>query len=275
MPLADNLTAYYTLDETGGTAVRADGVGSVDLPVITSGNVGDEVGQISNALRCNDVNDSFGGGSLQNQGACVGIGLPGGAIFEVNDFSFSFWCRINADNQFNMLITRQGAAVAFAWTCFATPGGAPAGNERYRFVGTGWDLLTPAFFPSNSVQFVTITREINGPANIYINGVLAANLPDSGSQDLTAGSAQDGLTIGGRALNGYTALECHDGWIDEVGFWTRAITGSEVGLLYNGGMGLPLNQIIAGTPLTVSSALRGPEMKFKRDNPEPRGETWL
>jgi hypothetical protein len=75
---------------------------------------------------------------------------------------------------------------------------------------------------------VVVTLE-SGTATIYVNG----SQIDSRGMGITTGTSSGG-EIGARI----SPTEYFSGYIDEVGVWNRALSGSEVSQLYNSGNGL-------------------------------------
>jgi hypothetical protein len=102
-------------------------------------------------------------------------------------------------------------------------------NSRFSF--TSNNFTNNADSASNSVvlnrwTLVTVTRAVDGTANIYVNGVLSG----SANQNSGTPGASSNVTEIGNNLTG--AVTFH-GIIDDVRIYNRVITSSEITTLYN------------------------------------------
>lgn len=100
----------------------------------------------------------------------------------------------------------------------------PGGGLEWAALGTGSGFL------GLSAWHHIVAGRTAGSAKLYIDGTLRA----SGSVG-TGGYLPSQPTLIGSRDDNYTGLGFQ---VDEVGFWNRELTGSEVALLYNGGAGL-------------------------------------
>lgn len=88
--------------------------------------------------------------------------------------------------------------------------------------------------PTTTWYYLTVVSQ-SGILKLYVNGALKA----TGNHTITAGSVNPHLAVGGDVYSTTDTIYGHapDFAFDEMGFWNRALTDSEVNLLYNGGSG--------------------------------------
>jgi Concanavalin A-like lectin/glucanases superfamily len=223
MALTDSLIAYWKLDETSGTRVDSH-TGGYDLT--DNNTVTSEAGIISNGA-------SFNGGNQESLTRADAAALKPTAAM-----SFSCWFKPSSTSavyrfagkgsdmgkgwMFNQ--ARQGGAGALEWYI------CQGGNGAYTAGGlttTSWQHLVFVFDGSGSTNADRIKIYRNGTSHAL---TFAASAPTSIDYGADTGALSFGRWI---AFGTWIT-----GGIDEVGYWSRALTSDEVTSLYNGGAGL-------------------------------------
>jgi len=213
--LTTSLLSYYKLDD--GT----DYFGTRNLTVV--GNTVFGTGKVGNAAYFDGVDDGLDGGNVFN--------------FERTDsFSVSAWVKRNtsgtsdfiAGNE-DFLGTNTGWAFDIAAADQATVElSAGAGNSCSARASIGNSDTGSAH---HYVMTYNGTSDVSG-IKIYVDGVSKTLTTVSNnlvSSITTTGAFRLGLTNDNSADL--------DGYIDEVGIWTKVLTQTEVSDLYNGGAG--------------------------------------
>ena len=230
MALSDNLVSYWELEETSGT--RVDSHGSNDLTDINTvgqgtgiqGNGADFESSNSEYLRITDASqtglDSTTAYSIQTwvylesktanwSPASKGNDDTAGNLFQL------FWLTSNNLIFRHLINTSTLKGVTYSWN--------PSLTTWYHIVGT--------FSTTNGTR-------------LYINGSLVG----SDSDKNPAVDTTEQFTIGARSRNNGAALDMYmDGIVDEVGFWSKELTSTEVSDLYNSGDGIPYEAAAAST----------------------------
>jgi len=231
--LATDLVSYWELEEASGT--RFDSHGANDLT--DNNTVGQATGKIGNGADFEDGNsESLSDVNTGQYTSTVGSFACWVKVenLKTSDFSPSIvsTIRSNADDTGGMVMRYSFVDQKVNWFKGNSVGGYTASTTAltsgswFHIVGT-WD-----------------SSEIK----IYVNGTLEGT-NSSVSASTTAGN----LTIGSDTVN--TARR-FDGVIDEVGFWSKVLTSTEVSDLYNSGAGIPYD---AGGP-AAQTARRGAVM---------------
>lgn len=236
--LNDQISNYWTMDEVSGD--RFDTPGSLTLT--DTNTVGSQPGLKGNEavfVRANDeylINNSF--------------------TTPTGDFSISLWVSLN-DLNFHTIVSQiiisappfEGAFVleynsnesTFQFTIETDPAGIPTavkGNSVKRLVKTGVRY-----------HLVATYNITTGDVCLYVNTQKTKNVhPGAGplypnSQPLIFGQDADFFTVRGL-----------DGTIDEVGFWNRELTQTDVNQLYGGNgseqsQGVDYSVVDSGLPI--------------------------
>lgn len=222
MALSDNLISYWKCDEASGDLNDSHGVN--DFSSVGTPTWG-ETGKINDAVGT-DLGDYFATGSDSSidTGAGADITWAGwvkpitprdyGGIFAkvhpTNDSDQSFMFVQMANSKLN-----------------ANKGGAWTGESTGTISTNVWSHV--AFVVSSGTQY------------FYINGTV-----DASSYSFSQADYDTGVWRFGRW---YNAATTYDGThhIDEAGFWSRALSGSEISELYNGGTGISYEDIAPAT----------------------------
>ena len=214
MSLLTNLVAYYKFDESSGNAVDATGNG---YTATNNGNVTYGTGKINNGAVFNGSNAKFTNNVHVN-----------------GDLTIAVWVKDNNNNWatypwiFNDYTPGTGCNVQFMIY------GSPVGEVRYaRGNGSGTDPGLSDFgvtISSGAWHFLVVTQS-GTSANLYVDGGSAIPLT------MTYSGGASGITpaIGGRSSDN---ADPFNGTMDEMGFWSRALSSAEVTTLYNSGAGL-------------------------------------
>lgn len=217
MSLTDNLVAYYKLDESSGNA--ADSVGSRTL---TNTDVTYTTGKISNGA-------VFDGDSAKLVRSAEDLGIT-------NAWTFTCWVKPAAADMTgkNILDIRPNSGAA---NYIGIQGVANMG-VRVLFFNSSGSVIKDYKSSNNALvngswTFVCLSWDGTN-FNIYINGS-ANNATKSTDNSGTMTNTNRSLYVGVEAGSG----NWWNGMIDEVGYWSRALTADEITTLYNGGNGLP------------------------------------
>lgn len=229
MALIDNIISYWKLDEESGTRVDAHGSNN-----LTDNNtVLYDTGKIGNAADFTASNDE----SLSiTDGSQTGL--------EPAQFSISFWFYANATGGSRGLVGKNHST---SWN-------SPYSSYQIYLDGTTIRLNTGSSGSQETIAADT-TAEVDtwyhivgtydgSHIRIYVNGNEDATPVAETAIDYSNGAFQ----IGSRAF--VANNQFFDGLIDEVAFYSRAISLSEVGELYNSGDGF---QYPFEPPATVKS----------------------
>jgi hypothetical protein len=210
--LLDGLASYWTFDEASGNAL--DSVSSNHLTQV--GTVSRGTGKVNNgALALSDANHFTVANNAE-------LDLFG------KSFSFSLW-GVMPTSGIRVLLTKGTAAGAGSnqLTLGTTTSGA---TGVYAELGAGaGNLLISGIGVTAALSHVALTfNSASRLLCLYINNVkfsktLAAAVPNAGGA----------LTVGRYYLNGFSMGAASV--IDEMGFWDRVLTDSEVTELYAGG----------------------------------------
>ena len=161
------------------------------------------------------------------------------------DFSYSFWFKLNGSAVWSQILNKRDASDYTApWQIgYEKRAGQQEGLKS--FMGSG----------SASVQTGGTSSNVSSPTSwnhcvftiegtttkLYINGALDATVTFTGTRQAN----NRPVRIGGSYTYG-SANYPMDGVMDGVGFWSRAISATEVSELYNGGSGLPYALAVSG-----------------------------
>lgn len=241
MALDTNILAYWKLDESSGNPADATGNG---YTLTNNGSVpfSSSYGLINNGA-------SFNGSSQNLYSTDAGLAQT--------SFSISLWANFQATSSTYYLASRLA-------------GGSTGNNKQFYIIWSGgtWTVgfwngsyyqLTYSNTPTTGTwHHYVLTFDASTYAFIfYIDGVAVASgtstfLPaDGGTQAFTVGS---GVSTASPAAFG----SWFNGYIDEVGYWSRALSSTEVSTLYNSGAGLqyPFSTTPAYTPSPISHLIQ-------------------
>ena len=217
----NDVAHYWTLDETSGT--RVDSVGSIDLTDVNT--VVSDTGIKGNlAARFNGSNEYLSNNTFTT---------PTG------DFSISVWFKLD-NTSGNQVIVSQWLNTDQAFFI------RTVSNEvQARFISSSSTIEFNAdnfgIIEAEVYYHVVAMYEVStGQATLIVND----STPDTaiGTPGETLNSSAYDLLLG--AFNNGGITEYYDGNIDELGFWNRLLTPTEITALYNNGEGLLAKDIL-------------------------------
>lgn len=213
MALTNNLVAYWKLDESTGNASDSSGNGKT----LTNNSVSYSAGKINNAGNFNGSNGQFSRSDM---------GLAPGFI------SISFWVKptsLPTSGNFMSMIARYANFGTYGYD-FRLHN--DAGTQKIQFTTGATYTVTSSTTLSTSVWSHLAVTADGSNMYLYLNGSQIATSAVS-----TLGSENIDFFIG--AINYGAGIQRYfNGSIDEVGIWSRALSGAEVTQLYNSGAGL-------------------------------------
>lgn len=213
-----DLVAYWRLDETSGN--RVDLIGTNDLVKESTGD-SYVAGQITNALYVSSAADQYA--AYDSDEISLGTDTP---------FSINLWVNPRGYNTWTPLVckgTGAGATTIEWWTALNSTGSV------YFFVANGASSAsrtTTATIASNGWTMLTFTHDTNANTiNIYTNqGGLLGTQSWSGGTTNGTGKIRVGMFP-------HTDASYANAYIDEVGFWKRVLSASDISNLWNTGTG--------------------------------------
>lgn len=219
MALTDQLVGYWKLDESSGNPV--DSVGSRTLT--NNATVTFSSGKVNNGANFNGTTQYF-------SRAAETIGVT-------NTWSVSCWFKVNATGAQEYLVR---------WR----PAGGGDNNEirfqkseldKFKMVvihelgtASGYKDYSGATTLSTGVWYHAVATWDATLLKMYLNA--AEDTPYTKTVDTLPVQTNDANRILG--VGGWNAVVFGNESMDEVGYWSRALTGAEVTELYNAGSGL-------------------------------------
>lgn len=206
MALTDNLVAYYKLDESSGNAADATGNG---FTLTNNNTVSYATGLINNGADLGTSNTN------KTLATSTSLGITTG------DFTVSFWYKNDGtDREFDGQVSIGTGSYSMIFFRNGT-------NNRW-FLATsgGGNTLITESITNSTWYFLTMVKS-GGTVTVYVNAT------SKGSTSTLGSSAGVHFTVGGFPDYGWYGTNK----IDEVGVWSRALSGAEITSLYNGGSG--------------------------------------
>ena len=190
--------------------------GTVNAAVL----INDRFSSANNAYYFNGVNSN------------IDLGINSSINSISNAFSISYW--INPETNGGVLIANyssQGVPVSSVWRINSAFNAS--GNVCFSYLqSTTWQGLTtnPLILNLNTWYHCVYTRS-GSTANIYINGVLVSSNTSLANGNLSNPTSPAATTKFG--YNFPSSTDYYKGQMDDVGFWNRVLTQSEITALYN------------------------------------------
>lgn len=209
--LIDNLVSYWKLDESSGNA--ADSVGSNTMT--NSGTVSFAAGKINNAA-------TFDGTNYLSKSSQVGLPTL------TSSFSMQAWVNFTATNSRSKGIFSGDGD----WSGFLADSGQSNGKVQFGFYNGSsfYRKYSSSAINDGSWHHVVGVRDRSANTiELFIDGVSQGTVSTSGDP------VKNGSTP---AYIGSLAGDNWIGSIDEVAYWSRALTSTEVEELYASGSGL-------------------------------------
>lgn len=237
MALIDNLVSYWKLDETSGT--RADSHGSNNLT--DNNTVTQATGKIGNCADFEFSNSEYLSIADASQG---GLDITG-------DMSVSFWVKVESlpGSANYKILSKWGASNGSYMVGYRDASGTPKirldlydNGDGSTNVPVDWTytLTVGTWFHVVITSDVGVSDTIS---ELFINGSSQGTGTHTGVNSIFSGTGPFNLGAYG-GIDGY-----YDGLLDEVGIWSKVLSGTEVTELYNSGSGLAY-------PFSTSSSIK-------------------
>lgn len=232
MALADNLVAYYSLDEASGNAVDAHS--TYDLT--ENGTIGTATGKVSGAR------------DFERDGSDDYFSHADDAAFSRGDtdFTFAFWVQFESLNNFARIFSKTAGSNYEYGLYIRDP--AFTGNYEFRWhcsddgadEGTILSSSTIGALSAATWYFVCVWHDsVNNQLGISVN----AGTADTTSHTTGVYNGTAAFEIG---REGAEASRYLDGLVDEFGLWGRVLTSDERTELYNSDSGRDYAYITGG-----------------------------
>jgi len=223
MVLKDNLVAYYKLDESSGDA--ADSVGSNTL---TNSNVTYVASKIKKG-------GAFNGSSSTLYKSSFSSGIT-------NVVTISCWVKITDSTTQRVVLSfgkdAGGSGIALFAYGFSTL------NYKFFFeFGSGSGRVLTTTTPSVDTWYHLAVTADGTNIKIYLNGLLENTVGTAGSVASSGAAISLGSLLSSNTPPAPTTYY-HNGGLDEVGIWSRALSAAEILALYNAYLGtqFPFNK---------------------------------
>lgn len=233
MSLLTNQVSYWKLDESSGNA--ADSAGSNTL---TNTNVTYTTGKINNGAVFNGSNAKL---------------VMGSTAFGPS-YSYSFWVYRNSSASNMSLISKDDGTTRVISLLSNSSGNI----EGTVWLSTGSVGITPFAISNGVMNHIVITLEASVAVKIYLNNSEVESIPISyGALTTSFGTWFGADQFGG----GRWFL---DGKMDEIGYWSRALTSDERSELYNSGDGVqyPYALEIAAPLFSITNTFYAPTLSL-------------
>lgn len=231
MALDTNLVSYYKLDESSGNA--ADSVGANTLT--NNGTVGYAAALINNGA---DFGTTVNVGQYLGVASNLGIGAT-------TAYTISMWVKLRTEissGAYYFISLQKGTSQGFNNFGYDYN----AGTRRLFYdTGGGGGTYNLTMGTSSWYHLVITAAGGTSTTTLYVNATSV-----SSDADAISGGGTGEFDVGGNVGSSCAA------YIDEVGVWTRELTGTEVTELYNSGAGLayPFPTTNIKTLNTITSA---------------------
>jgi hypothetical protein len=220
--LLDDLVGYWPLGEASGDALDAHG--SSDLT--DNSTVGSAAGKVGNAR-------DFEAGSSEHLSRADSADLSTGDI----DFTVQAWVNFESLGAYRMLVTRDDFGASQREYALYYDLAA----DRLVFLvssdGTATATVAANAFGAPSTATWYLVHAWHDAAANQIGIAVNAGAADTASHSAGVRDGTAPFALGAH-FNSGSALNTHDGLLDEVGFWKRVLTSGERAELYGGGSGL-------------------------------------
>jgi hypothetical protein len=233
-----NVSAHWKLNEASGTRLPTHGstatfnlTASASSPTATTGKIGDaarfELASTQHLLLSDNA-----------------------SISPTGSFSFSFWVRLTTINANNHILSKFNTAGNRSWL-FGCNSGTP-NNFSWSVYPDGTNSIncttvSPVDPQTNTWYHIVCVADVtNDETRLYVDGVERAT-----NTNLTGISAHDNgsqFRLGGTQ----STAAFLNGDMDDVAFYTRALTDADVVFLYNGGSGRPFEDYDRRFPVIYS-----------------------
>ncbi|MDD4111364.1 MAG: LamG domain-containing protein [Clostridia bacterium] len=217
MALIDNLVSYWKFNNN-----TTDSKGSNDGTLV--GNATYTTGKINNGLSLD------GSGDYMTTGA---FGISGSTAR-----TYSMWINTNNVSTIKTILGQNpNTNPPYLANCIIHINAVSGGDIYFGFADSDFYTAGGQITTGNWYHIVAVYEGgtlSTSTVKIYVNGV-SKSLTKAGSLTNSANTTDSNNRIGS---DSFTGTRDFDGKIDEVGIWSRALSSTEVGELYNSGSGL-------------------------------------
>lgn len=228
-----SLLAHWTLNESSGSTIAYDsgpsgynGTLSITGASFVSGGIAG-----TNALSLN-----------ASQSGLVNMGLVLNNLSGTS-YTIAAWVNTNVEDEANQTVvgSHQGTIVAgyILGVNSSASGVYGATSKAWFYNAFGGSTPTSSITVVDDDWHQIVGVRGGGTVSLYVDGIFQQSFPDQGLVDAPAGTP---LLFGGlRAANGVDLVSLYTGLIDDVQFYSGALTAGEIAYLYdNPGAVVPL-----------------------------------
>jgi hypothetical protein len=159
-----------------------------------------------------------------------------------SDFTIQIWVNFHSHNREQTLIEKFNGAGGPGWT-LTTPG-----RHFQFFSGATGPINSPDGLTTPGVWHDVLARRSGSTFDLFVDGSLVA----ATTRNQTLFGTSLPLLVG-RRDSGDPRNFSVDGRLDEAAIWNRALTDTEIAILWNGGKGTPvLNAAAAPEPASLT-----------------------
>lgn len=211
--MTDNLVANWNMNETSGA--RADNSSNA-FTLTENGTVSSAAGIISNgATDWSDANY---------------LSRANNSLFDLTGaWSMCFWIKGSSYTASSEIAGKDASGGTSGWRVFIASGV----NVTFQSPVNTTNYIDDASITANAWNFYCLTSSDGAHLTIFKNGSQS-----TANQAITTPSTNSDEVRIGRRVTGQTNNLAANNVVDEVSFWTRALTPTEVNTLYNSGAGL-------------------------------------
>lgn len=215
MALSTNLVAYYKLDGNSNDSVGSNNGTDTSVSYSTSYGKINQGASFNGSSSYINLNNKIASGTAITV-SCWIYSLSASQAQDVTIFSNQ-----NDTNTYGIVFSRNTATA----------------NQWGMFYGDGsghWYTYNANYFTISANTWHHLVCTINGNVvYVYLDGTQVINYSGGANVNFTN---SNNFTLG--LDSAHTAGRYFNGYIDEVGIWSRALSSTEVSQLYNGGAGL-------------------------------------
>lgn len=223
--LNSSLVSYWTLDETSGTTA-SDSLGINDLTASNSAVMSSLAGKYGTLA------DFTGGNYYLEDTLSLSFGVTSAR-------SIAFWYKPNTFTNGKDLFCYGSSGANNAQICLTEKTG------NILKVGVVDDTIAwrgevdgTTTISNGNWYFIVVNYYANKTLELYVNGGDRVSVTTTSTQSSTGH-----IIFGTEIYNGGVSTGYINGYLDEIGIWSRTLNSSEIELLYNNGTGLTLGYV--------------------------------
>lgn len=227
--LSVNLAAYWKLDEGVGVTTAQDATTN-NIDLTQSGVVGNSPDGGFNSTHTGRINTcwyDYPHNGIDDE--VLTLNAAHNAIFNSANYSIQVWIKrvVTGTRQVWLMNHSNNSSNGFTFKIGT--------DDKLHLIHNGSTDVTSTGTITDTSAFHHVVVTYDGTnAKFYIDGAA------SGSPTLSAfSSSTNSLIIGYNVLGSQDRNVVANTYLDEIGFWSRALTSSEITQLYNSGAGLP------------------------------------